>query len=171
MARPLRLESEDGVDPILNWGNDRADICRTEKGQGSVSVEDVATQTGGVGSGRQIGRLEAGDCVATAVSRFSASAFSFLVQNQPRFTNSALRSKRRDAFIFSKPEVARPIALNPTTRIPTMAKCSCQASRRGWNSGTTVFVSGSIAERFGPLWKLQRWQAQARFSALVAPPC
>ena len=67
--------------------------------------------------------------------------------------------------------MARPTGDLPLINAPTISKWSTHFSRRGLNKGTTVLLSGSTAERFVPLCRLQRLHAQARLESSSAPRC
>ena len=69
----------------------------------------------------------------------------------PQSCNSTRISTRSSLFMSSSSAVARPTAVIPSIRAPTIAKCSFHACSRGWKSDTMASVSGSTALRFGPL--------------------
>ena len=75
-------------------------------------------------------------------------------------------------FIWSRPIVARPVAVNPSN-LPVLCsrdKRSSQRCFRGWNRETTVCVAGSMASKWSLLRRLQARQLNAKFDRSSEPP-
>jgi len=85
--------------------------------------------------------------------------------------SSARSWTRSGAFMLRRSTVALPVGVRPRIRCPDSAKWSFQRSVRGWYSGTSSSVPGSIDVRFGPLWPLHRRHARARFPGSSVPRC